>query len=155
MQTVLIVDDDPAFLQTLEKMLVTAGYKVLRAVDGTQAVDILEKNNKEIDLAIVDLALPGINGFEIIGALSRRPNPVKIIATTSIYKDAHLAMAGTLGAHAAIRKPPPVRPLPERDWLSTVQRLIGNSETDKLTNAARVSGARNDSEPSNETKAKQ
>ena len=143
------------FLQTLEQMLVTAGYKVLRAVDGTEAVDILEKNNKEIDLAIVDLALPGINGFEIIGALSRRPNPVKIIATTSIYKDAHLAMAGTLGAHAAIRKPPPGRALPERDWLATIQRLIGNSAGDKLTNAARVSGARNDSEPSNETKAKQ
>src|SRR5690242_6027455 len=115
MQTVLIVDDDPAFLQLVEQMLLTAGYKTLRAADGTEAVAVLEKNYKEIDLAVVDLALPGINGFEIIGALSRRPNPVKIIATTSIYKDSHLAMAGTLGAHAAIRKPPAGKPLPERD----------------------------------------
>ena len=123
MSTVLVVDDDANFLDQVERMLANAGYQVLRAADGKEGVEILEERHGEIDLAIVDLALPGINGFEIIGAMSRRPNPVKIIATTGLYKEFHLEMAGTLGAHAVIRKPPAGQPLPEREWLATVRQL--------------------------------
>jgi CheY-like chemotaxis protein len=71
------------------------------------------------------LALPGMNGFELIGAISRRPNRIKMIATTNVYKNQQLEVAGALGAHAVIRKPPVGSPLPEREWLATVRRLIG------------------------------
>jgi putative two-component system response regulator len=152
MPTILVVDDDPKFLCAVERMLTTAGYHVLRASDGKEAEEILERKHNEIDLAIMDLALPGINGFEIIGDMSRRPNSVKIIATTSVYKDDLLTMAGTLGAHAAIRKPPEGKPLPERDWLRVVDRLIGNRAPEQRMSAAGASGAgSNDSEPSNGT----
>jgi CheY-like chemotaxis protein len=150
MSTILVVDDDPEFLCAAEQMLTTAGYHVLRASDGKEASEVLEKKHGEIDLAIMDLALPGINGFEIIGAMSRRPNSVKIIATTSVYKDDLLTMAGTLGAHAAIRKPPEGKPLPERDWLRVVSRLIGNAAHEHLASAA---GANGTGEPSNGTEA--
>jgi CheY-like chemotaxis protein len=146
MSTLLVVDDDPKFLNAAEHMLTGAGYQVLRAIDGNQAVALLEKKHSEIDLVIVDLALPGINGFEIIGAISRRPNRVKIIATTSVYKDAHFEMAGALGAHAAIRKPPEGKPLPEREWLATVRRLIGEPAGDLRANAARPRGTGDPSE---------
>lgn len=125
MSTILLVDDDPVFLASVARMLVAAGYGVVQATDGVQAVGVLEKQHDEIALAIVDLALPGINGFEIIGAISRRPTAIKIIATTAIYKDVHFEMAETLGAHAAMRKPPEGKPIPEREWLGTVRRLIG------------------------------
>lgn len=151
MSTILIVDDDPNFLCAAERMLTTAGYHVLRASDGKEATEILEKKHGEIDLAIMDLALPGINGFEIIGAMSRRPNSVKIIATTSVYKDDLLTMAGTLGAHAAIRKPPEGKPLQESDWLRVVTRLIGGAAPQQCVNAARANAARDGSEPSNGT----
>lgn len=135
MSTVLIVDDDPQFLQAAEAMLSGAGYSVLHATDGKQAIDVLEKHRNQIHLAIMDLALPGINGFELIGAMARRPNSIKIIATTAVFKDELLSMAGTLGAHAAIRKPAPGKPLPERDWLRVVARLIGDSNPPRATNA--------------------
>jgi CheY-like chemotaxis protein len=151
MSTVLVVDDDPKFLNAVDHMLATAGYRVLRAADGHQAVDILEKKHNEIDLIIVDMALPGINGFEIIGAISRRPNRIKIIATTSVYKDA-FEMAGALGAHAAIRKPPEGKPLPERDWLATVRRLIGEPFRGQPANADRTQGTADKPEPENGTK---
>jgi CheY-like chemotaxis protein len=125
MSTVLVVDDDPNFLDAMEHLLLPAGYDVLRAASGTEAVDCLEKHRGKIALAIVDLALPDLNGFELIGAISRRANSIKVIATTAIYKDAHLEMAATVGANAALRKPPSGKPLPEREWLDTVQRLIG------------------------------
>jgi DNA-binding response OmpR family regulator len=153
MATVLVVDDDPKFLNAVEQMLVVAGYHVLRAIDGNQAVDLLEKKHSEIDLIILDLALPGINGFEIIGAVSRRPSSVKIIATTSVYKECHFEMAGTLGAHAAIRKPPEGKPLPEREWLAAVRRHLGARARDLPANAARVQVAEDLSESQNGTEA--
>ena len=140
MANVLVVDDDPAFLNAAEQMLRTAGYNVLRAMDGREAVQVLENRHHDINLVIVDLLLPDINGFEIIGAISRRPNSIKIIATTGVYKELHLEVAGTLGAHAIIRKPPNGRPLPEVEWLGTVQRLIGSDSGEQASNAARVQG---------------
>jgi CheY-like chemotaxis protein len=151
MPTVLVVDDDPKFLDAAENMLTRAGYSVLRAADGKEASEVLETKHSEIDLAIMDLALPGINGFELIGAISRRPNSVKIIATTSVYKDDLLSMAGTLGAHAAIRKPPEGKPLPERDWLRVIARLISDSTRGERAVNARAQGMGEVAEPSNGT----
>jgi len=137
MATILVIDDDPGFQEEMEKMLSADGYEVLRAGDGMEGVKLLEKRHRGIDLAIVDLSLPGINGFEIIGALSRRPSGVKIIATTGIYGESHLEAAGTLGAHAVIRKPAPGGRLPEKDWLETIRRLIGPATLGKTATAGR------------------
>jgi CheY-like chemotaxis protein len=152
MPTVLIVDDDPKFLNAAEQMLVTAGYRVWCAADGKQAVDILEKKHGEIDLTIVDLALPDTNGFELIGAITRRASAVRVIATTSIHKDAYLDMAGALGAHAAIRKPPKGALFPEGEWLGTVHRLIGDAVREK-SGAAHACGTTYYAEPSHGTKS--
>ncbi|MFN7999314.1 MAG: response regulator [Bryobacteraceae bacterium] len=121
-----MVDDDPAFLTVTEEMLTGAGYRVLLAPDGNRAVRLLEQLRNEIDLAIIDLSLPGINGFELIGALSRRPNSIKVIATTGVYNKFQLESATVLGAHAAIRKPAVAKAIPRQEWLDTVQQLIGN-----------------------------
>jgi putative two-component system response regulator len=135
MNTVLVVDDDPRFLNAAERMLVAAGYRVLRAASGKQAFDLLEKKHSEIDLTIVDLALPDINGFELIGAISRRTTQIRVIATSCVFKDPYLEMAGSLGAHASIRKSPEGRPLPESEWLATVQRLIGSAGRESTVSA--------------------
>jgi CheY-like chemotaxis protein len=127
MATVLVVDDDPGFLNAAEQMLLAAGYRVLQAANGKQAFDLLEKKHGEIDLTIVDLALPDINGFELIGAISRRTNQIRVIATSSVFKDPYLEMAGTLGAHASIRKSPEGKPVPESKWIATVHQLIGSA----------------------------
>lgn len=128
MVNILVVDDDPAFLDTLEQMLSTAGYRAIRARNGKEAVDELDQRHAEIRLAIVDLALPDINGFELLGAITRRVSHVKVLVMTSVYKDIHLEMAGSLGADAAIRKPPEGKPLPEHEWLSTIRQLLGAEE---------------------------
>lgn len=130
MRTILVVDDDPEFVSESEKMFATAGYRVLQAPDGTRAVRILEELHDQIDLAIVDLALPGINGFELIGAISRRPSRLKIIATSAVYKDAHLESAISVGAHAALRKPAVAKRMPRQQWLETVQQLIGGPKSE-------------------------
>jgi CheY-like chemotaxis protein len=130
MNTILVVDDDPVFVAESEKMFSSAGYRVLRAADGNQAARLLEELHHKIDLAIVDLSLPGMNGFELIGAMARRPNKIKIIATSGVYRDAHLESATALGAHAVIRKPEVIRRMPRRQWLGTVRQLIGDPQVE-------------------------
>jgi two-component system NarL family response regulator len=130
LQTVLVIDDDPAFMAAAESMLADAGYRVVQATDGSSAVRLLDLMRDDIDLAIVDLALPDINGFELIGALTRRPNSIKILATTAVYNDMQLETAAVLGAHAAIRKPAVARNLQRQEWLGTIERLIGKPRTE-------------------------
>jgi len=115
-----------------ESMLADAGYRVVQATDGSSAIRLLDLMRDDIDLAIVDLALPDINGFELIGALTRRPNSIKILATTAVYADMQLETAAVLGAHAAIRKPSTPRNLPRKEWLGTIQRLIGKASEPSL-----------------------
>jgi CheY-like chemotaxis protein len=133
--TILVIDDDIEFLDSVEHMLTTAGYRVLRATDGREGLRLLEQLRDAVDLAIVDLALPSVNGFEVIGTVARRPNSLKVIATTAVYKDTQLEVAGALGAHAVLRKPAHGAPLPVRDWLATVRKLIGPATTPASTNS--------------------
>jgi CheY-like chemotaxis protein len=149
MPTILVIDDDVEFLNAMSDMLVKRGYEVMRAADGPEAMGLLEQHREGIALAIVDLALPGVNGFELIGAVARRPNSIKLIATTGVYRDTQLEVAGALGAHAVIRKPLPGSAIPVPVWLAAVRKLIGPPEGGKFARAATVQETENGSEPSN------
>ena len=63
MRKILVVDDDKNILELVSIHLTRAGYHVLKAENGVQAVDVLQ--NELPDLAIVDVMMPGINGFEL------------------------------------------------------------------------------------------
>jgi CheY-like chemotaxis protein len=130
MRTILVVDDDPVFVSEAENLLTGAGYRVLKAADGLCARRVMDQMHDSIDLAIVDLALPGINGFELIGVMSRRPSGIKIIATSGVYRETHLESATSIGAHAALRKPAGARRLPRELWLGTVRQLIGDPKAE-------------------------
>jgi DNA-binding response OmpR family regulator len=68
MRNILLIDDDPLFMREAGSMLTDAGYRVVQASDGLRAVRLIEEMREGIDLAIVDLAIPGVNGFELIGS---------------------------------------------------------------------------------------
>lgn len=125
-QRILIVDDDPEFLGQLGETLSSAGYEVVPARSGNEAVRALERLRKDIDMVMLDLSLPQVSGFELIGMLTRRPNPIKIIAFSGVYGPLYLEIARNLGAHAAIRKPPQGSPLPKAEWLAVVRRTLGD-----------------------------
>jgi CheY-like chemotaxis protein len=78
--TVLLVDDDNAVREVTRAMLHDLGYLVLEAGSGGAALDMLDRTPK-LDLMIVDFAMPGMNGAEVVRlARMRRPNlPVLFI----------------------------------------------------------------------------
>lgn len=76
---ILVVDDDQDILQLVSIHLTREGYGVERASDAQQALDLLEE--KEVDLAIVDVMMPGMNGFELTEILTKELDIPVILLT--------------------------------------------------------------------------
>ena len=77
---ILIAEDDPAILKLLETNLQVAGYEVVCAEDGAQALDAARA--QVFDLALLDIMMPGMNGIEVCQRLKSSPSTqnIKIIA---------------------------------------------------------------------------
>ncbi|WP_322823341.1 ATP-binding protein [Chloroflexus sp.] len=69
--TALIVDDDPAIRATLNRILERAGMVTTEAADGRAALSMLTESALNIDIALVDLAMPGMNGLELLAVIRR------------------------------------------------------------------------------------
>jgi|HubBroStandDraft_1064217.scaffolds.fasta_scaffold04675_4 DNA-binding NtrC family response regulator len=73
--TVLIVDDDPAVLVLIQNILMAADYRVLLAAERAHAVRLAGQKHIHIDLALLDVRIPGVSGTELADELlSVRPN---------------------------------------------------------------------------------
>ena len=77
----LIVDDEPAIRRFLWTSLSARGYQVLEAEDGEPALDAMRRS--PADLLILDLGLPGLDGFEVIRRLREKGSTVPIIVLSS------------------------------------------------------------------------
>ncbi len=72
MQTILILDDEPVFLEILQLILQRTGYHLLFATDGAQALELVRTHRP--DLALVDDMLPGISGGEVCQTIKNDPD---------------------------------------------------------------------------------
>jgi CheY-like chemotaxis protein len=123
-RTILVVDDDPSFVALMRSVVADRGYHVLAARDGFSGLATVDRLHEQIDLLIVDLALPELSGFEVIGAVARRPSAIKVLATTGVFQDSYLEIATSLGAHAFKRKPGLGIEFPRSEWLQTIESLL-------------------------------
>jgi len=83
-KTVLVIEDDPRTLAALAKALACKGYRALRAKNGQEGVEMAQRNSP--DLIVLDLVMPGMNGFEVAEQLGLE-NPaaqVPILVLTSM-----------------------------------------------------------------------
>ena len=71
-ETVLLVDDEDMILKVGSAMLRKLGYRVLTAEGGQKALEVLHNTRETIDLVILDLIMPGVNGMDIC---NRRSHP--------------------------------------------------------------------------------
>ncbi len=100
---ILIVDDDPDIVLTLSTFLAEEGFKVYTATKPSQAIEYVQ--NYPVDLALIDLALPEMNGVELLKKIKEiKPNIEAIMITA--YKDAEKVVeAFRVGAFDCIFKP--------------------------------------------------
>lgn len=104
MATILIIDDDDQVRMLFQVALAEAGYRVLIAENGKHGLRLLE--HQEVDLILVDIFMPEMDGLELIPLLRKTRPACKIIAISgkSGQRD-HLDTARYLGAHDTLKKP--------------------------------------------------
>lgn len=96
--TVLIVEDENMLNEAYQVVLKTAGYKVLTAFDGKEALEVLEKH--DADIILLDLRMPVLDGVGFLEAyqLKTRPNPPKVVVFSNFDMQKEIDQAYELGA---------------------------------------------------------
>ena len=110
----LIADDEPNILISLEYLLKREGYQVAVARDGQEALDAVGRDCP--DLLLLDVMMPRKNGFEVCQALraDERFGALKILMLTAKGRDTDVAKGQALGADAYMTKPFSTRELVQK-----------------------------------------
>lgn len=105
MHSILVVDDEPDILNLLEYNLKKAGYAVLQAKDGPEAIGLAVK--KQPDLILLDVMLPDMEGTEVLKRLksSAATAPIPVIMLTAKGEEIDKVVGFELGAEDYITKP--------------------------------------------------
>jgi len=83
--TILIIDDEEGVRSVTISLLARRGYDVLEASNGHEALQICSDVRKPIDLAIVDIVMPGLNGFEFVDRAKRIRSDFRVIFTSGHF----------------------------------------------------------------------
>lgn len=118
---ILIVDDEPNIVMSLEFLMKKAGYEVAVAVDGEDALAQVARVNP--DLVLLDVMMPKKSGYEVCEALRSDPARagMKIVMLTAKGRDTEVAKGLALGADAYVTKP-----FSTKDLVARVGGLLGD-----------------------------
>ena len=120
MKTVMIVDDSPTILLSMEAILVRAGYGVIKAACGEDAIRALNAGHRPA-LVITDLNMAAMNGIELIRQMRQVPatrfTPILMLTTESAMDKRQEARSA--GATGWI-----VKPVQPSDLLAVVQQMV-------------------------------
>ena len=117
---VLIADDEPNIVLSLEFLMQHSGYLVQTAADGDEA--LRRVSEFQPDLILLDIMLPRKNGFEVCQTIRRNPvwNGIKVVILTAKGRESEVLKGYALGADAYITKP-----FATKELLASVQLLLG------------------------------
>jgi len=113
---VLIVDDDAGLRESF-RLILEESYELVEASDGRQALDIVR--NREIDLVLLDIRLPEMDGIEVLERIKAMDEQVEVVLVTAVKTVRTAVAAMKLGAFDYLTKP-----FEEDDLLSVVRRAL-------------------------------
>lgn len=122
MKTVLVIDDSATETFQLSNILNKHGYEVVSADTGEEGVEMARKASP--DLVLMDIVMPGINGFQATRQLNRDPNTkgIPVIMVTTKNQDSDREWSRKQGARGYL-----VKPVPERELISTIETVLAAS----------------------------
>jgi two-component system, cell cycle sensor histidine kinase and response regulator CckA len=104
--TILVVDDEPPLVALVGMMLSRAGYQVLEASDGDEALRISAEHPEPIRLLLTDILMPEMNGYELAEHLKTARPEAKVLYMSGYTDQILLRSTGrSLGEAALLRKP--------------------------------------------------
>jgi DNA-binding response OmpR family regulator len=118
-RTILVVDDEAVLIEAITSLLERAGYQVIAATDGEHALEIARRET--VDLILLDIVLPGMDGLEVCRQLRRKKEtatiPIMILTAKSDEIDKVVGLE--VGADDYLTKP-----FGRRELLSRVRALL-------------------------------
>ena len=119
-RTVLVADDEEDVRFLLSRLLGDVGYEVLLAQDGQEALDRIEASKP--DLMILDLMMPGLDGWGVLKQLEKHPSPPLVVLLTARGDPESFARGMRAGAAAYVTKP-----FRFHELIATVEGLLASS----------------------------
>jgi CheY-like chemotaxis protein len=104
-ETILLVDDEKMVLEVSKELLESLGYRVYAAGSGEEAIAVYMEKQKEIDLVILDMVMPGISGGETFDRLREINSDIKVLLSSGYSVDGHAREILTRGCNGFIQKP--------------------------------------------------
>lgn len=104
---ILIIEDEVALLDSYAELVQTAGHIPMKASDGYQGLDMLEKNLDQIDLVLLDLMMPGVDGLEVLKSIKNNEEKygkMPIIVLTNMTSESVVKEAFNIGATSYLVK---------------------------------------------------
>jgi len=132
---VLVVDDERIVRSMVSRLLRRLGYEVLLAADGTEGLRQYDAHAQDIDLVILDIVMPGMDGRQMLELLRLRDPSVPVVLCTGYSPNVTAEDRARLGVSALIRKPytfelycpPEIKTLAQRIWGDGLSRRHGAS----------------------------
>jgi PAS domain S-box-containing protein len=103
--TILVVDDEMDVLETSAELLEHSGFSVLKATDGDAALDIYQRCAEQIDLVMIDIVMPGMNGKELFHRIRQMNPQAKVLFFSGYSLDQQLEQMLRNGCAAFLQKP--------------------------------------------------
>ena len=101
---ILIVDDESRMRKLIKDFLTAKGYKILEAEDGEKALQVFEENSEKIDLILLDVMMPKLDGWSVLRQI-RQSSKVPIIMLTARGEEQDELFGFELGVDEYISKP--------------------------------------------------
>ena len=111
---VLLVDDEKDFVEMLSLRLQESGEEVTPAHSGKECLDFLEKQGDEIDVVILDIKMPGMDGIEVLQEIKKRFPLIEVIMLTGHGTTESAVQGMKLGAYDYLLKPADFNDLTEK-----------------------------------------
>jgi len=118
-ETLLVADDEPAIRAVTKSSLELAGYRVLLAADGVEALEVYRRHGSEIAAVVTDMAMPRMDGLRLAAALREIEPRVRILGTSGLDFEGGPAAAAAAGIAGPLLKPFTLEKL-----LARVQQLL-------------------------------
>ena len=129
---ILLVDDDVALCELLREYLEMESFQVSMVHDGKQALQIINSAQQTWDAILLDVMLPGMNGFDLLKAI-RPHNSIPILMLTARGEDTDTVLGLELGADEYVAKP--VRP---RVLVARLRALIRRASSEQKSSSIKV-----------------
>jgi len=105
-RTILVVDDEPAILDLIQRVLKNAGYNVITSRSGDRAWDVIERGQPEIDLVLTDIVMPGsMDGFTLAENARRKYTKLPVVFMTGALPESDEKAAAMIKKRLLLRKP--------------------------------------------------